>query len=68
MRDIKRIDVVTAHLEELWKLYPDLRFGQLITLVCDELYKLYGCTDTFLPEDDRWDSAITSLINRTNHK
>ena len=31
MRDINRIDRILAQLGELWKQYPDLRLGQLIS-------------------------------------
>mgnify|MGYP001069740887 CR=1 FL=1 len=30
MRDINRIKPFLEKLEEIWKKYPDLRFGQLI--------------------------------------
>ena len=35
MRDINRIDPLLAKLGELWKLYPDMRFGQLIINLLD---------------------------------
>lgn len=33
MRDPKRIDEVTAKLNELWHKYPDLRFWQLLSAI-----------------------------------
>lgn len=30
MRDINRIDPMLKRIGEIWKMYPDLRFGQLI--------------------------------------
>ena len=30
MRDIKRIDTIMDKFKEVWLLYPDLRFGQLV--------------------------------------
>ena len=36
MRDPKRIDEVTALLNELWHKYPDLRLGQLICNVIQD--------------------------------
>jgi uncharacterized protein YihD (DUF1040 family) len=46
MRDPNRIPVVLSRLQAVWKKYPDLRLGQLITNVfrSDSLYYL---------EDDR---------------
>ena len=33
MRDPKRIDEITAKLNELWHKYPDLRFWQLLSCI-----------------------------------
>jgi len=46
MRNPNRISVVLSRLQAVWKKYPDLRLGQLITNVfrSDSLYYL---------EDDR---------------
>lgn len=30
MRDIKRIPIILAKLQQVWEMYPDLRLGQLI--------------------------------------
>ena len=48
MRDPKRIPVIINKLEQVWKLYPDLRFFQLIKA----LEPHTGYTDTFFVEDD----------------
>lgn len=36
MRNPERIDKVLAAISEVWKRYPDLRFGQLISNVFSE--------------------------------
>jgi uncharacterized protein YihD (DUF1040 family) len=33
MRDVNRIEIVLDRIKELWKKYPDLRLGQLISNV-----------------------------------
>lgn len=39
-RDANRIDVLLDLLGQVWDLYPDMRFGQLIiNLGLDEFYK-----------------------------
>ena len=45
MRDINRIEPLLKEFEELWKQYPDLRFGQLV-------YILTYDKDLFNIEDD----------------
>ena len=36
MRDMNRIDLILDRLKTLWKKYPDLRLGQLITNVLQD--------------------------------
>lgn len=36
MRDINRIDDVLERIKKIWKQYPDLRLGQLLTNVVSE--------------------------------
>lgn len=36
MRDINRIDDFVQVFSELWKKYPDLRFGQLVSVIFDK--------------------------------
>lgn len=36
MRDVSRIPEILKRLEELWKKYPDLRLGQLISNVIQD--------------------------------
>ncbi len=37
MRDINRIKPFLERIEEIWKKYPDLRFGQLINNIFGNL-------------------------------
>ena len=53
MRDINRIEPFLNKLEELWKLNPDIRFGQMV-------YNLTRGRDLFNLEDDK----MLELINR----
>ena len=52
MRDINRIEPLLDKLKELWKLNPDIRFGQLV-------YWITIGYDLFNIEDDK----ILELIN-----
>ena len=60
MRDPKRIDEVTAKLNELWHKYPDLRFWQLLSaLPVSEFTKI---RDLFFVEDDITMKALDKAI------
>ena len=52
MRDINRIEPLLDKFEELWKLHPDIRFGQMV-------YILTSGIDIFNIEDDK----MLELIN-----
>lgn len=57
MRDIDRIDKVTARLAELWKTVPDWRLMQLI----DNLQRWIG-NDMFYYEDDRFIDVLEKFL------
>ena len=57
MRDTKRIDEVTAKLNELWHKYPDLRFWQLLSCI-----PLPGRRDPFYLEDELTIEIFERLI------
>lgn len=59
MRDIKRIKPFLEKVEELWRLYPDYRFGQLIYVMAESMKVL----DIFYPEESEWETAIQSNID-----
>lgn len=56
-RDPKRIDPMLEKLSEAWKLYPDMRLGQLIG-VCAESNNLFSM------EDDELLKGIEIYIER----
>lgn len=56
-RDPKRIDPLLAKLEDAWKAYPDLRFGQFMS----NFFHKCG-RDPFYVEDDVWMKAIQAYI------
>lgn len=56
-RDPKRIHSLLVKLEEAWKTYPDLRFGQFMT----NFFCACG-RDPFYVEDDIWMKAIQAYI------
>lgn len=45
MRDLKRIEEVITQLREFWYQNPDLRLGQILTILSKK-------TDVFYLEDD----------------
>ena len=59
MRDIKRIDLLLEKFEELWKMYPDMRFFQLLGMI-DFNYK----GDLFYLEDDKFIQALANTIEK----
>lgn len=48
-RDQKRIEPMLKKLEEAWKLYPDMRLGQLIA-VCAGTDNIFGIEDEVMLE------------------
>ena len=44
MRDPKRIEPIIKKLEEAWKLYPDMRLGQLL-VICANGENIFGVED-----------------------
>ena len=44
MRDPKRIEPIIKKLEEAWKLYPDMRLGQLL-VICARNENIFNIED-----------------------
>ena len=59
MRDINRIDPLLAKLGELWKQYPDMRFGQLVINIFHDLGK-----DPWYLEDDAWMEILDTYLKK----
>lgn len=57
MRDINRIDPFLKEFGELWKLYPDLRFGQIMSNMARHMQMDYR-KDMFFMEDDELMKAM----------
>ena len=57
MRDIDRIEPLLNKFQELWKLCPDMRFGQMV-------YIITGGEDIFNIEDDKMSSLIDKYIDK----
>ena len=58
MRDINRIEPLLNKFQELWKLCPDIRFGQMV-------YIITSGKDIFNIEDDEMSLLIeSSLANK----
>lgn len=57
MRDPERIEPFLARLGELWKQFPDYRFGQLIMNISRVPG---GFADTWNWEDEEWDRRISA--------
>lgn len=65
MRDKNRIKPFLEELGIFWEKNQDLRFGQVIYILAEELK-----TDIFFPEEDKWLKAIKSagIDDYSNHK
>ena len=61
MRDINRIEPLLNQLEMLWKLYPDLRFCQLV-------YIITKGKNIFNIEDDKMLETIKNNIKISKEK
>ncbi len=55
MRDVNRIDSFLKELGDVWKAHPDLRFGQLVTIL-DQ--KSTSARNQFNKEEEDWIEAI----------
>lgn len=64
MRDINRIEPIMAKITALWKLYPDYRYGQLMSRVFGEMNKEYGIKDMFFPEEEKWSKVLDIMIKQ----
>jgi hypothetical protein len=58
-RDPRRIDRIIVKFELLWRRSPDMRFGQMMSLVASKIK-----TDPFYVEDHEWEAALDRLISR----
>jgi hypothetical protein len=65
VRDPNRIPQVTEKLSELWKLMPDMRFGQLFYML-NQIYN--DGNDFFSIEDDDWINYIENEIRKQSKK
>lgn len=54
MRDPERIEPFLARFTELWRRYPDLRFGQLVSAIEER-------RDGFYWEEERWLEEIEAF-------
>jgi hypothetical protein len=69
MRDKKRIKEFLTVLQEFWEENSDLRFGQVIYLLADNLDSKNR--DIFFPEEDEWTRAIgrtETVFTKRKHK
>lgn len=57
MRDKNRIEPFLKSIQTLWEKQPDLRFGQLIYMLAENLDS--PNRDVFFPEEDEWLRAIS---------
>jgi len=60
MRKKERIIIFLNELKEFWEHNQDLRFGQIIYMLVENLGLPNG-TDIFFPEDDIWLTALRKI-------
>lgn len=63
MRDPKRIDEYMKRLGEVWKKYPDFRFGQMLMNLLGMVQREVG-TDLFYVEDEEFFTAFEKCFNQ----
>lgn len=57
MRNKNRIEPFLKAVQTLWEKQPDLRFGQIIYMLAENLDSIPR--DIFFPEEDEWLRAIS---------
>jgi len=57
MREVERIDRILENFSNIWKAYPDLRFGQLVVI-------LYKKADIFGVEDSEFEKILEIKVKR----
>ena len=60
MRDKARIRPFLEKLAQYWEANQDLRFGQIIYILAEEL----KVGDIFFPEEDKWIKVLDRLNNK----
>jgi uncharacterized protein YihD (DUF1040 family) len=63
MRDPKRISNILTSIERFWRLYPDLRLGQLLINVAYQ--SGWNNNDIFYLEDDILEQALDDFYRET---
>ena len=63
MRSNTRIAPIIQKISHLWYQFPDLRYGQIVTIIEDECRK-HGYYDSFYVEDDKISEIIDEVIAR----
>lgn len=61
MRGKDRIEPFLDKFPTLWLKYPDLRFGQLVTILANIMD---GDDDIFNPEEYQWSESINKYVER----
>lgn len=62
MRDPNRIEKYCAILARIWHMFPDFRFGQLISVLFGEYIDKTG-RDIFFPEDEEFFKELEEIAN-----
>lgn len=62
MREFDRIDRITKLLVELWKIYPDLRLGQLLSNVTGRVLE----NNLFFYEDNLLEECLENYLKDSN--
>jgi len=59
MRDVERIERIIKKVEALWKVFPDMRLGQLI-----ENFAIQTRGDIWFQEDDYTEKVLDAFIKK----
>lgn len=63
MRDINRIPKTLRRLEKIWYKTPDMRLGQLMSVLLGTYYRETD-QDPFYPEDDIFLGVLEDYFNK----
>jgi len=67
-RPVERIKPFLDRLSELWSLFPDLRFAQIVNLIEIKSKEMYQVEDIFYLEETQIAQVIKELIRERKHE
>jgi hypothetical protein len=68
MRPVERIEIFLSKVADLWRLFPDMRFSQIVILIEDEVRSRLGVKDIFYVEETELAKVINEVIEEKKRR